>query len=143
MAEKLSKKTPKMPRLPKSLGLCVDKYHAARQARLEKEKEVKALKEVENSIYEHILREIPKGDTGAVGKEYMAIRTEDDVYSIEDDQTFYAFVKRTSSFDLLNRAINQRAIRERLEDPKFAKRYKTVPGTKAFKKIGLSVRKVG
>ncbi len=143
MTEKLSKKTPKMPKMPKSLGACVDKYHEARQKRLDMQKEVDALKEVENFIYNHIIDNIPKGDGGAVGKQYKAIRVDEDVYSIDDDDAFYGFIKKTGSFDLLNRAINQKAVRERLEDEKFAKKFpKGVPGTKAFNRIKLSVTKV-
>lgn len=142
--KKLSKPEtgPKMPKLPKSLGACVDLYHAARQERLRLEKVAEAQQKVETFIHEHIIKSIPKGDGGAVGKEYKAVRVEEDRYSIEKDDEFYAFVKKTGSFDLLNRAINQKAVRERLEDPKFLKRFpKGVPGTKKFVAIKLSVTK--
>lgn len=140
--EKLSKKTVKLPKLPKSLGLCVDKYYDARQARLALEKQVDELKEVETFIQEHIIKSIPKGDGGAVGQRFKAVRVEEKRYSIEDDTAFYAFVKKTGSFDLLNRAINQKAVRERLEDAKFVKKYgDKVPGTKPFTAVKLSVTK--
>lgn len=141
MAKKLET-GPKMPKLPKSLGACVDLYHAARQERLRLEKVAEAQKAVETFIHEHIIANIPKGDGGAVGKEYKAIRVDEDRYSIEDDTAFYAYVKKSGSFDLLNRAINQKAVRERLDDPKFMKRFpKGVPGTKKFVNIKLSVTK--
>lgn len=150
MAQKLSKKTgdinlPKVPktRTTKSLGPMVDKYHAIREQRLAIDRYAKEWKAEENRLYEHILSQIPKGDGGAVGKEYKAIRTESDVYSIDDDKAFYAYVKKTGSFDLLNRAVNQKAVRERMDDPKFMKANKgKVPGLKSFKKLGLSVTKV-
>lgn len=133
----------KMPKPPKSLGLCVDKYHAARQARLNLEKEVEKLKAVESFWNDHIIRNIPKGDGGAVGKEYKAIRVEEDKFSIEDDKAFYDYVKKNSAFDLLNRAINQKAVRERMGDEKFLKKFpKGVPGTKKYVAIKLSVTKV-
>lgn len=133
----------KQARLPKSLGACVDKYHEARQRRLEAKRYMEALQEEEQRIYNHILDNIPKGDGGAVGKQFKAVRTEDTKYSIADDATFFGFIKKTGSFDLLNRAINQRAVRERLEDPKFLKKHPDgVPGTKGFKVFGLSVTKV-
>lgn len=134
---------PKMPKLPKSLGACVDMYYDARQKRLELEKVADAQKKVETFIFDHILNNIPKGDSGAVGKRFKAIRKEDDKYSIEKDDDFYKFVKATSSFDLLNRAINQAAVRSRMEDPKFMKKYPNgVPGTKKFKALTLSVTKI-
>jgi len=143
MAKKLEEKGPKMPKLPKSLGACVDLYHEARQERLRLEKVAEAQQKVETFIYDHIIANIPKGDNGAVGKHFQAVRYNEDRYSIDDDQQFYDFVKKTGSFDLLNRAINQKAVRERLEDPKFIKRYpKGVPGTKKFVAVKLSVTKV-
>lgn len=133
----------KQVKLPKSLGACVDKYHEARQARLEAKRHMEALQEEETRIFNHILENIPKGDGGAIGKQFKAVRTEDEKYSIANDEEFYAFVKKTGGFDLLNRAINQRAVRERMEDPKFAKKFpKGVPGTKSYKVFGLSVTKV-
>jgi hypothetical protein len=134
---------PKMPKLPKSLGACVDLYYDARQKRLELEKVAEAQKKVESYIFDHILNNIPKGDGGVVGKRFKAIRTEADKFSIDKDADFYAFVKRTGSFDLLNRAINQAAVRARLEDPKFMKKFpQGVPGTKKFKALSLSVTKL-
>jgi hypothetical protein len=134
---------PKRAKLPKSLGLCVDMYHEARERRLEAKRCMEAFAEEEKRIFDHILDNIPKGDGGAVGKKFKAIRTEDTKYSIGDDEAFYAHIRKTKSFDLLNRAINQKAVRERLEDPKFTKKFPGgVPGTKGFKVFGLSVTKV-
>lgn len=144
MAEKkLAQKEPKMPKMPKNLGGCVDLYYDLRQERLLAEKVADALKKREQFAFDHIVNNIPKGDGGAVGKRFKAIRTETDTYSIEDDQVFYEHVRKTKDFSLLNRAINQKAVRERLEDPKFVKKFGAkVPGTKKFVKIGLSVTKL-
>lgn len=139
-ATKADPTEPKMPKLPKSLGACVDLYHEARQKRLELEKVAEQQKKVETFIHEYIIANIPKGDGGAVGAKFKAVRVEEPAFSIDDDTAFYAYIKRTGSFDLLNRAINQKAVRERLEDPKFTKKFpKGVPGTKKFTKIKLSV----
>lgn len=132
----------KAPKIPKSLGAAVDLYHERRQMRLEAKRHMEALEEVEKAIYNHILDNIPKGDAGAVGKNYKAVRQDKMSFSIENDADFYAFIKRTGSFDLLNRAINQRAVADRLEDPKFMKKHPNgVPGTKGFKVFTLSVTK--
>jgi hypothetical protein len=133
---------PKMPKMPKSLGACVDMYHAARQERLRLEKVAEKQKAIETFIHEHIIANIPKGDGGAVGTEYKAVRVDEDQFSIEDDTAFYAYIKKSGSFDLLNRAINQKAVRDRLGDAAFLKKFpKGVPGTKKFTKLKLSVTK--
>lgn len=140
---KLPTKEPKMPKLPKTLGACVDLYKALRDERLALEKVAETKKKEESFVYDYIIANIPKGDGGAVGRAFKAVRYEEAQYSIDDDTAFYEFVKKTGSFDLLNRAINQRAVRERLEDTKFIKKYpKGVPGTKKFVAVKLSVTKV-
>lgn len=140
---KLTQKEPKMPKPPKSLGACVDMYRDLRDQRLAAEKVADEIKKRESFMFDHIINNIPKGDGGAVGKRFKAIRTETSQYSIENDDEFFGYVKKTGDFSLLNRAINQASVRERLEDPKFVKKFGgKVPGTKKFVKIGLSVTKV-
>lgn len=128
---------------PKSLGACVDKYQEMRQARLELERKADAMKQLEVQMFEHIVKNIPQGDGGAVGKKFKAVRYIEPQYSIKDDAAFYEYVRKTNSFDLLNRALNRRAVRERMEDPKFLKRFpKGVPGVQHFNAVKLSITKI-
>lgn len=146
----------KMPKLPKSLGKCVDMYAEWRAKRLAEAKDVDAIKTVENGIREHIIQNLPKGDTGAVGTDYKAIASNDLIYQVEDWDKFYAHLKKTGEFDLLNRALNQAAVKERVDDqvrPSGKKgegcgkkgegwEPKLPPGVKKFVIVKLSVTKV-
>lgn len=139
----------KMPKLPKSLGACVDLYKKYQLERLEAKKGVDALQEIENGVKNHIIDNLTKDDTGAVGTSFKAIAYNDTQYIVEDWDKFYAHIKKTGEFDLLNRAINQAAIKERVaaqDAPKTEAarkkwRPKLPPGIGAMNVVKLSVTK--
>lgn len=140
----------KMPKLPKSLGKCVDLYSEWRAKRLAEKKEVDALETIEKAIKEHIINTLPKGDTGAVGTNYKGVTYTDTVYVVEDWDKFYTHLKKTGEFDLLNRALNQAAVKERVDAqtrPSGKRgegwKPKLPPGIKSFPVVKLSVTKVG
>lgn len=146
----------KPPKLPKSLGACVDLYHDTREKRLEVNKEVEAIKKDEAFIANHIIDNVPKGDAGVIGKNYKGVVKTEIVYQVDDWDTFYAWIKKTGNFEVLNRALNQAAIKEhtdglnekldlanrKIADPKERKPRKMLPGVKTFNAVKLSVTKV-
>lgn len=147
MAKEKAERKP--PKLPKSLGACVDLLHDTREDRLAAGRKVDDMKKDESFITNHIIDNVPKGDAGAVGKRFKAIVVTDDVYQVEDWEAFYKHLKKTGEFDLLNRALNQAAVKERvaMQDRPTGKRGenwkpKLPPGVKIFKAVKLSVTKV-
>lgn len=146
----------KLPKFPKSLGSCVDLYHDTREKRLAANRVTEEIKAVETAIATHIIDNVPKGDKGAIGARYKGVVKTEDVFQVEDWDKFYAFLKKTGSFELLNRALNQAAVREhtdvlnerldatnaRQADPAKRKPRKMLPGVKIFKAVKLSVTKV-
>lgn len=146
-------KTPaahKPPKLPKSLGACVDLFHELREKRRAAGRSVDEMKKDETFVSNYLIDNIDKRqEGGAVGKAYKAIVTHDDVYQVEDWDKFYAHIKKTGEFDLLNRALNQAAVKERvsMQDRPTGKRGegwkpKLPPGIKTFRATKLSVTKV-
>lgn len=137
-------------KLPKSLGACVDLYHKLREQRLAKDKESREMKADETAVCNHIIDNLSKKDErGAVGKHYKAVIKTDDVYQVEDWEAFYKHIKKTGEFDLLNRALNQAAVKERIamQDRPSGKKGenwkpKLPPGVKVFTATKLSVTKV-
>lgn len=147
MAEKAAAVKP--PKLPKALGACVDLYHKLRQDRLAVDKEVKAMKANETFVQEHIINNVPKGDSGAVGKLFKGIVYTDVVYQVDDWEAFYKHLQKTGEFDLLNRALNQAAVKERVDSQvrptgKRGENWKPKlpPGVKTFPVVKLSVTKL-
>jgi hypothetical protein len=154
---KLPKAEPKLPKLPKSLGACVDLYHETREKRLAANKITEEIKVTETFIANYIIDNVPKGDSGAIGKKYKGVVRTSDVYQVDDWEAFYKWIKTNGNFEVLNRALNQAAVEEHTEalnakidlmngklaanDPKRKPR-KMLPGVKTFKAVKLSVTKV-
>lgn len=154
---KLPKPEPRLPKLPKSLGACVDLYHATREKRLAANKVTDEIKVTENFIANHIIDNVPRGDSGAIGKKYKGVVKTSDVFQVDDWDAFYGWIRKAGNFEVLNRALNQTAVEEHTEalnvkidaanaklaadDPK-RKARKMLPGVKTFRAIKLSVTKV-
>lgn len=147
----------KMPKLPKSLGACVDLYYDLRQERLTYSKGVDERKAKETFVSEHIINNVPKGDAGAVGKRFKGIVRTDDQFQAEEWDKLYAYIRKEGAFDILNRALNQAAIEDRTNalnvkidafnaklpaNSKDRKPRKMLPGIKVFKAVKLSVTKL-
>lgn len=99
--------------LPDNLGLVVDMYKEASQARLDAEKAIKPLKAYESSLKEHLIQNIAKSDTsGAIGNKFKAVIQQDRKPRIGEDgwQKFYTWVQQTGRFDLLQKRLNDKAI---------------------------------
>lgn len=143
------KPTVKMPKLPKSLGACVDLYYDEKQTRLEAAKSVAVLKEREDFVKDHIINNVPKGDSGAIGQRYKGVVYTDTIYVVEDWDKLYKHLKKTGEFDLLNRALNQAAVKDRVEAQERPRgkrgenwKPKLPPGVGTFNAVKLSVTKV-
>lgn len=106
--------------MPKSLGRRADLYHDVRELRLLMEKECAAIKARESEIKESIIREMPKGDTGASGLRYRAQITTTTKPQVSDDKggwpAVWAFIKKTDRFDLLQKRLGEKAIADMWEN---------------------------
>lgn len=145
----------KMPKFPKSLGACVDMYKEWSEKRLAAAKGVEPIAAVEAALKEHIISNVPKGDAGAVGQKYKAIVKNAETFQVEDWDKFYAWIKKNEAWDVLQRAVNQSALGDRVDvmnekldignakvaDPKARKPRKYPPGIKLFTYPKLSVTK--
>lgn len=145
----MAKLPTKTPKLPKSLGACVDLYSDTRTARLAEGKVVAVMEEQEKLIRNHIIDNLPKDEGGAVGKRYKGVTYNDVVYQVEDWDKFYAHLKKTGEFDLLNRALNQAAVKERIDAQQRPNgkrgddwKPKLPPGVRTFTVVKLSVTKL-
>lgn len=124
-------------KIPKKIGAIADMLYSTRQERLEVNRVVEEFKERETQLKDYIIENLPKSDaTGASGKLANVRVVNDSQYRVEDWDLFYAHIKKTGHFDLLNRAINQTAIGERFENGK------PVPGIGTYVITKVSVTKV-
>lgn len=124
-------------KLPKSLGACADRLYELRQQRLAVQKEVDKLAAEEAALREHIINTLPKSEaSGIAGKLARVTVVTKQVPQVKDWDAFYKFVKKTGSFDLLQRRLTDQAIKERWEAGK------EVPGVEHFNAVSISLNKV-
>jgi hypothetical protein len=136
----MPKKTEAAPpplKMPKTLGACADLYGRLRDDRLAAEKVAAEIAKREAEAREHLIKMIPAADTtGVSGKVYRVTRHVKKVPQVKDWALFYAHVKRTGHFELLQKRLGEAAIGERWDAGK------SVPGVEAFTAVTLSVGKV-
>jgi len=119
-----------------SLGACADKLAEIQAKRRAMQKEVDAVADIERALTDHIIANVPKGDGGAIGKLYKARIVTDDVPTVKDWESFYAFVRKTKRFDFLQKRLSTAAIKELWNAGK------VVPGVEAFTTVKVSLTKV-
>lgn len=123
--------------IPKTLGACADALYKLREQRYAMNKEIDAIEEQEKAIKEHLIKNLPKSQSkGISGKVANALVESRDEPVVQDWKKFYDHLKKKGEFDLLNRALNKKAVRERWESRK------TVPGVGTFKVTTVSVTKL-
>lgn len=124
-------------KFPKHIAACGDRAYELRQQRLAMQREVDAIEAEEKALKEHIINTLPKseasGVAGKVARTTIVTKTEPQV---SDWDALYKHVKKTGEFDLLNRAINKAAAKERWE------RGAEVPGVIGMTVISVSLVKV-
>lgn len=124
--------------MPKTLGACADLLFTTREVRLKMEKEVAKVAARESEIREHLIRELPKADaSGVSGKIARATRSEKIVAQVKDWPLFYAYIKKSGNFAMLQRRIGDAAIQEQWENKK------KVPGVEPFTVVSISLGKAG
>lgn len=121
---------------PVALGDCIDLAYNLREERLEKEKEVKALKLRELALRNHLFNLLEAGGLeGAKGAVATASRSDELKPQVTDWDAFYAYVHENNAFELLERRVARVAYRERFEAGVL------IPGTEAYLYPKLSLTK--
>jgi hypothetical protein len=124
--------------IPKEFGAVADLLYTTRQRRLDYQHHADALKVHETALKEHLISNMPKSKaTGAAGEVARAQIEREDQPVVEDWEVFYAHIAKKKEFDLLNRALNRKAVKARFDMGK------TVPGVGTFPVMKVSVTKIG
>lgn len=124
-------------KLPTTPAECADILYLARQERLDTQKVVDVLDKLETAIEQFFINALPKkGASGIAGKVARAQIKPDPIEIVEDWDKVYAHIKRTGSWDLLQRRINAKAFSERREQGS------PVPGSKLLPHQKVSCTKL-
>lgn len=124
-------------KFPKALGACADKLFELRNKRLAMQKEVDAVAAEETALKNHIIENLPKSEaSGVAGKLARVTVVTKQIPQVKDWDTFYKYVKKTGSFDLMQKRLTDAAIKERWEAGK------EIPGVEHFNAVSVSINKV-
>lgn len=124
-------------KIPKTIGACADLLYQTRQKRLDAQKVVDALQAEETALKNHIIDTLPKSEaTGAAGKLCRVSVVKKEAPQVEDWDKFYAYVKKTGQFDLMQKRLADSAIKERWNDGK------KIPGVKVNSYVTVSINKI-
>ncbi len=122
---------------PKSLGACADLLYSTQQQRYAAQKEVDKLEGLEKALKDRFINELSTQDaSGIAGKQALAKIVVKDVPTMDDDKAFYAHVKKTGDFDLLQRRLSAEAVKLRWQAGK------KVPGVGVFHSKSVSITKL-
>lgn len=124
-------------KFPKTMGACADRLYELRLKRLEEQKKVKLLEDEEKALKNYIIQSLPKSEaSGVAGRLARVTVVTKEVPQIEDWEAFYKYVKKTNSFDLMQRRLADDAIKERWAAGK------EIPGVNHFQAVSVSINKV-
>lgn len=121
---------------PKTMGACADKLFETKARRLAMQKEVDAIEDEEKALKEHIINTLPKSDTGAAGKLARVTVVNKTLAQVTDWPAFYAYIKKTNQFDLMQRRVSDTAVFERWDNKK------EVPGVGKMTVTSVSLNKI-
>lgn len=128
---------PTVFKMPKTLALCADELYKTRETRLAAAKVVEELEKKESALKEHLINNLPKSDaSGVAGKLARVTIVTKIIPQVKDWDKLYKFIKKTGSFDLMQRRLTDTAIQERWDNGK------EVPGVEPFNVVKVSLNKV-
>lgn len=121
----------------KTAGQRADFLYKADEKRLAEGKKVEAMKKFVTKLEQWFIQELPDTDaTGVAGKVARVQIKQKERPSVMDWDKFYDYIRKNRAFELLNRAVNTKAVKERWESGK------QVPGVEKFAYKDVSVTKV-
>lgn len=122
--------------VPKKVGAAIDLLYKVRKERKRLISLGEREKEQESMIEEKIFGMFKKSELeGGRGKTAQASIKRSDVPTFDNDRKFFAYVKKTGDFDLLQRRLSVEACRERWAAKK------QIPGVGIFTKVSLNLTK--
>lgn len=126
-----------MTKFPKSMGACADLLFTMREKRLAADKIAEELKKQETALINHIIDNLDKESSGAIGKHHKVRVVTKQKPQIKDFDALAKWVKKTGRFDVFQRRLSETAIMDTLAQP----RSKGVPGVELFNAVTVSLTK--
>jgi len=137
MPFKVNPKTGKVSvTMPKALGPAVDMLYEMRKARMAQQAIADNIKAEETKLKDLLLKLYGKSKIqGASGSVARAEISQKDIAQVKDWPKFWAYIKRTGHFDLMQKRISDTAVKERWD------RDITIPGVAKFTALIINATK--
>lgn len=123
-------------KFPKSLAACADLYFEVRARRSEAQRVADAIEEEEKALKAHIIKAMPQDSTGVSGKLARVSIVPTTVVRVDDWPTLYRYIVANDAFDLLQRRVSDKAVKDRWD------LQKVVPGVSPFPVTNLSINQL-
>jgi hypothetical protein len=131
------KKRGEAMKAPKTLGQCADLLFDLKEEKARLNKQIADLEEKEKFLKNHLIETVNKEDSSGVqGKKARVQVKTKEIPVVKEWESFYSFVLKTKDFSLLQRRLNDGAVKERWESGK------VVPGVETFHAVTVSVTKL-
>ena len=96
------------------LSRMVDRFHDAREQRLEADRRAAALKKEENDLKQLIIDNLLSSGTDVIGGRVLTVTlVKKSKPSAQDWGAIYDYIKEHDAFDLLHRRLTEKAVKER------------------------------
>ena len=100
-----------------AMGELADEWWTLRASRLTIEKEVAKIREQESKGKSALLQSLTENKVTSVGGQKVRVtHVVKDKPSVSDWSVFYEYIQQTGSFDLLQRRVGERAVKDRWDD---------------------------
>jgi hypothetical protein len=128
-------------KVPLKLAQCADLLYQIKQDRLLLEKDIEAMKAQEFALKEHLIKQLPKGEASGIAGHIARVAVLAKIVPQVDTQAdgwekLYTFIKKTGAFELLQRRLTEKAVKDRWENGE------TVPGVNPVEVPTISLTKV-
>jgi len=121
-------------KIPKNLALCADTLAGIVQEISVMNAQLKLMNEQRIELEAHLINNLSKGDaSGIAGKRARVQIITEDIPTVENWDKFYAYIGKTEEYDLLQRRVSIKAVRERWE------LHRAVPGVAVFAKVSVKL----
>jgi hypothetical protein len=118
-----------------SIGSRIDALNELRENKRKLEEQIKVIEGSYHTLEEALMEDLKtQGMDKATGKKATVSISSTVVGTISDDKAFFAYVKKTGFFHLLQRRLSDPAVRELLESKG------SIPGVEPFVKKRLNLR---
>lgn len=126
----------KKPKIPTNPADCADLLYTTREKRLALQKDITAYEELETTLKDYFINTMSKKSTGISGSVANVQLEKKVIPTVEDWPKFYAHIKKTGQWDLMQKRVADTAVQERWDAKK------EVPGVGRFNVIKVSCTKL-